>query len=92
VAEVSALALGPLELITLPGEPTMGSAQMLARLTGATGVLGLSGDYLGYLETPELVAQGAGESKRQYYSSTLLERLGTAARAAAEAARFTPEP
>ena len=92
VAEVNALALGPLELITLPGEPTMSSAQVLARLTGATGVLGLSGDYLGYVETPELVAQAAGESKRQYYGSMLLDRLGTAARAAAQAARFTPEP
>ncbi len=92
VAEVSALALGPLELLTLPGEPTTGSGQVLAQRTGATAVLGLSGDYLGYVETPELVAQAAGESKRQYYGSTLLERLGTAARMAAEAAGFSPEP
>ncbi|HYI01114.1 hypothetical protein [Hyalangium sp.] len=92
VAEVSALALGPLELITLPGEPTTGAGQVLAGRTGATGVLGLSGDYLGYMETPELVAQGAGESRRQYYGSSLLERLGAAAQLAAEAAGFTPEP
>jgi len=92
VAEVNALALGPLELLTLPGEPTTGAGQVLAASTGATGVLGLSGDYLGYMETPELVAQAAGESKRQYYGATLLERLGAAARMAAEAAGFTPEP
>jgi neutral ceramidase len=92
VAEVSALALGPLELITLPGEPTTGAGQVLAGRTGATGVLGLSGDYLGYMETPELVAQGAGESRRQYYGSSLLERLGAAAQLAAEAAGFTPVP
>jgi hypothetical protein len=92
VAEVSALALGPLELIALPGEPTVGSGQVLAQRTGATGVLGLSGDYLGYVETPELVNQAAGESRRQYYGPTLLERLGTAAQMAAEAAGFTPGP
>jgi hypothetical protein len=92
VAEVSALTLGPIELLTLPGEPTVGSGQVLVQRTGATGVLGLSGDYLGYVETPELVAQAAGESKRQYYGSTLLERLGAAAQIAAEAAGFTPEP
>jgi neutral ceramidase len=92
VAEVSALALGPLELISLPGEPTVGSGQVLAQRTGATGVLGLSGDYLGYVETPELVNQAAGESRRQYYGPTLLERLSTAAQIAAEAAGFTPGP
>jgi len=92
VAEVSALALGPLELLTLPGEPTTDAGHVLTASTGATGVLGLSGDYLGYMETPELVAQQAGESKRQYYGLTLLKRLEAAARMAAEAAGFTPEP
>ena len=92
VAEVSALTLGPLELLTLPGEPTTGAGQLLTASTGATGVLGLSGDYLGYMETPELVAQQAGESKRQYYGRTLLSRMEAAARMAAEAAGFTPEP
>jgi hypothetical protein len=92
VAEVSALVLGPLELLTLPGEPTTGAGHMLTASTGATGVLALSGDYLGYMETPELVAQQAGESQRQYYGPTLLKRLEAAARMAAEAAGFTPEP
>jgi hypothetical protein len=92
VAEVSALTLGPLELLTLPGEPTTGAGQVLAQRTGATGVLGLSGDYLGYVETSELVAQGAGESRRQYYGPALLERLSAAAQLAAQAAGFTPEP
>ncbi|MBN1203713.1 MAG: neutral/alkaline non-lysosomal ceramidase N-terminal domain-containing protein [Myxococcaceae bacterium] len=92
VAEVSALALGPLELLTLPGEPTTGAGLALIRRTGATRVLGLSGDYLGYVETPELVAQSTGESKRQYYGPTLLDRLGAAAQLASEAAGFTREP
>jgi hypothetical protein len=92
VAEVSALALGPLELLTIPGEPTMAAGQALRQRTGATGVLGLSADYLGYVETPELVAQAAGESKRQYYGAKLLERLGAAAQLASETAGFTVEP
>jgi hypothetical protein len=92
VAEVSALALGPLELLTIPGEPSTGAGQVLTRRTGATRVLGLSADYLGYVETPELVAQAAGESKRQYYGAALLERLGAAAQLAAEAAGFSREP
>lgn len=91
-AEVSALVLGPLELLTVPGEPTTGAGQVLDRRTGATGVLGLSGDYVGYVETPELVAQSAGESKRQYYGGALLERMGNAAQLASEAAGFTREP
>jgi neutral ceramidase len=88
---VSALTLGPLELITLPGEPTTGAGRVLTASTGATGVLGLSGGYLGYVETPELVAQSAGESQRQYYGPTLLTRMEAAAKLAAEAAGFTPE-
>jgi neutral ceramidase len=90
-AEVSALALGPLELLALPGEPTTGAGRVLRQSTGATGVLGLASDYVGYVETPELVAEAAGESKRQYYGATLLDRLGAAAQLAAEAAGFSRE-
>ena len=83
---------GPWRCITLPGEPTVGASQVLARRTGATRVLGLAEDYLGYVETPELVARAAGESKRQYYGPRLLEDLGAAAQLAAETAGFTREP
>jgi neutral ceramidase len=92
VAEVSALTLGPLELLTVPGEPTMGASQALLQRTGATGVLGLASDYIGYVETPELVAKAEGESKRQYYGAMLLERLGAAAELASKTAGFTVEP
>ncbi len=91
-AEVSAVAVGPLELLLLPGEPTVGAGDVLARRTGATGVLGLADGYLGYVETPERVKEGSGESLRQYYGPVLLERLGTGAQLAAEAAGFTREP
>ncbi|MCP3164809.1 neutral/alkaline non-lysosomal ceramidase N-terminal domain-containing protein [Myxococcus qinghaiensis] len=89
VAEVAALVLGPLELVTVPGEPTVDAGAELVRRTGASGVLGLVGGYVGYVETPELVGQGSGESRRQYFGPVLLERLGEAAELAASTAGFT---
>jgi neutral ceramidase len=88
-AEVGALVLGPLELLLFPGEPTVGAGAELARRTGASGVLGLADGYVGYVETPERVAAGEGESRRQYFAPALLERLGAGAELAAQAAGFT---
>ncbi|HEX8439037.1 neutral/alkaline non-lysosomal ceramidase N-terminal domain-containing protein [Archangium sp.] len=89
VTEVGALTLGPLELLMLPGEPTVGAGSVLLRRTGATGVLGLADGYVGYVETPERVEAGEGEARRQYFGPALLERLGTGAELAAQAAGFT---
>lgn len=89
VAEVTALALGPLEWLGVPGEPTTGAGAELVRRTGATRVLGLVDGYLGYVETADLVNEGQGESRRQYFGPGLLERLGVAAELAAETAGFT---
>ncbi|MBN9688156.1 MULTISPECIES: neutral/alkaline non-lysosomal ceramidase N-terminal domain-containing protein [unclassified Corallococcus] len=89
-AEVDALALGPLELLSIPGEPTVDAGRALAGLTGATHVLGLANGYVGYLDTPEKVKAGQGESRRQYFGPVLLERLGTAARVASDSAGFSP--
>ncbi|MCE9672414.1 neutral/alkaline non-lysosomal ceramidase N-terminal domain-containing protein [Myxococcus stipitatus] len=89
VAEVSALVLGPLELVTVPGEPTVDAGAELVRRTGASGVLGLVGGYVGYVESPALVRDGAGESRRQYFGPVLLDRLGAAAELAANTAGFT---
>ena len=89
-AEVDALALGPLELLALPGEPTMARGRGRWRtLTGATHVLGLANGYVGYLDTPELVLGGQGESRRQYFGPALLERLGAAARVASGTVGFS---
>ncbi|HEY0094715.1 MAG TPA: hypothetical protein VGB96_10335, partial [Archangium sp.] len=88
--EVGALVLGPLELVLIPGEPTVGAGAVLARRTGATGVLGLADGYVGYVETPEAVRAREGEARRQYFGATLLEQLGAGAEVAARAAGFTP--
>jgi hypothetical protein len=88
-AEVGALAVGPLELLMLPGEPTVGAGSLLVRRTGATGVLGLADGYVGYVETPERVEAREGEARRQYFGPALLDRLGTGAELAAQAAGFT---
>jgi hypothetical protein len=86
---VGALVLGPLELLTLPGEPTVGAGTELLRRTGGTGVLGLADSYVGYVETPERVAARQGESHHQYFTPALLDRLGAAAELAAQAAGFS---
>lgn len=89
VAEVGALALGPLELLAVPGEPTVDAGAVLVGRTGATGVLGLADGYVGYVEAPELVKDRRGESMRQYFGPALLERLAVAAELAAKTAGFS---
>ncbi|MBJ6761285.1 neutral/alkaline non-lysosomal ceramidase N-terminal domain-containing protein [Myxococcaceae bacterium JPH2] len=88
-AEVDALRLGPLSLVTVPGEPTTGAGVELRERTGATHVLALANGYVGYVDTPELVRAHEGESMRQYFGAGLLERLNVAAQVAADAAGFT---
>lgn len=87
-AELSALQLGPVKLLLLPGEPTPGAAEVLRRETGAQQVVALTDGYLGYVETPELVASGIGESKRQYFRAQLLGELARAARFASSKMGF----
>ncbi|MFB1479417.1 neutral/alkaline non-lysosomal ceramidase N-terminal domain-containing protein [Corallococcus sp. RDP092CA] len=89
-AEVDALVLGPLELLSIPGEPTVGAGRRLADASGASHVLGLANGYVGYVDTPEQVRAGQGESRRQYFGPALLERLDAAARVAAGAVGFSP--
>ncbi|WP_338870321.1 neutral/alkaline non-lysosomal ceramidase N-terminal domain-containing protein [Myxococcus stipitatus] len=87
-AEVAALVLGPLQLVTVPGEPTVDAGAELVRRTGASGVMGLAGGYVGYVEAPSLVRAEQGESRRQYFGPTLLDQLGAAAELAASTAGF----
>jgi hypothetical protein len=78
-AELSLLALGDLQLVAVPFE--VGAEAALALEEAGLGrVLSMGNDYLGYLETPGNVEEGAGESKLQYFDKALLERVAEAAR------------
>jgi hypothetical protein len=90
-ARVGALRVGPALLLFVPGEPVaaIGAAWRDALGDGAT-VVGLAGGYVGYVEPPERVARGEGETVRTYFGPELAERLGAALRAAADATRDAP--
>ncbi len=78
-AHLTAVRLGALTLIAVPGEPV---AEVGRRWREAAGpgseVLALAGDYLGYVETSERMAEAAGETVRTYYGPELAERLAGA--------------
>ncbi len=86
-ATVSMLALGPLTLLAVPGEPTAGAATRLEQASGATRTVSLVNGYLGYVELPEHVRDVTGEAKRQYYGPELLDRLADAAKLAGASLR-----
>ena len=90
-ARLSVLRLGPLALVALPGEPV---AAVGARLRAAAGegaeVLSLAGDYLGYVETSEQMAEVAGETLLTQYGPELAERLVEAVKVAAQAVQEPP--
>jgi hypothetical protein len=82
-ARVSAVRLGPVTFLAVPAEPVadVGNRWREAAGEGAE-VLSLAGDYLGYVETSERMAEAAGETVRTYYGPELAERLGGAVRLA----------
>jgi hypothetical protein len=86
-AEVDALQLGPLLLVSVPGEPTSDAAREIQSASGASRILALSNGYLGYVETAERVKAAQGESKRQYFGSTLSSALASTAAAATQSLR-----
>jgi neutral ceramidase len=92
-ARLTAIRLGPLTLIAVPGEPVaeVGRRWRTAAGEGAE-VLALAGDYLGYVETSERMAEAAGETVRTYYGPELADRLTAAVKLAASAAREQPVP
>lgn len=90
---VTAVRLGPALLVAVPAEPV---AEVGRRFREAAGdgaeVIGLAGDYLGYVETPEHMAKQLGETARTYFGPELADRLDAAVRAAARAADGPPPP
>jgi neutral ceramidase len=85
-ARVSAVRLGPVTFLAVPAEPVaaVGRSWRAAAGDGAE-ILALAGDYLGYVETSERMAEAAGETVRTYYGPELAERLAGAIQLAAEA-------
>jgi hypothetical protein len=85
-ARVAALRLGPVTFLVVPAEPVAAVGRMWRDAAGeGTEVLALSGNYLGYVETSERMAEAAGETIRTYYGPELADRLGGAVRLASEA-------
>jgi hypothetical protein len=84
-ARVEALRIGEALLVAVPAEPVASVASAWrAGLPPGTEIVSLAGGYLGYVEVPERMAAGDGESVRTYFGPGLAVRLGEAARLAAE--------
>ena len=73
--ELWVLELGGCRYLLAPGEVTAASAKVLERAIDGVRVVSLTNGYVGYIETPELVRTGAGESKRQYFGEALLDAV-----------------
>jgi hypothetical protein len=73
--EVSAIALGPLVLLAIPGEPTYPAMKALLDKTHADRVVSLVNGYVGYVEEPDFIRRLDGEAHRQFFGPTLLEKL-----------------
>src|SRR5262249_2160254 len=83
-AEISALQIGPLKMVSVPGEPTPGAGKVLEVESGVQAVVALTNGYIGYIETPEVIGLRVGESRRQYFEPQLLATLVSGARSAVQ--------
>jgi hypothetical protein len=87
-ASLAAIRIGPVTLIAVPGEPVAAVGRRWREAAGpGSEILALAGDYLGYVETSERMAEAAGETARTYYGPELADRLAGAVRLSAAAAR-----
>ncbi|ACG75542.1 conserved hypothetical protein [Anaeromyxobacter sp. K] len=90
-AEVEALRLGGLVLVAVPGEPVSEIAEGWRRAAGpGARIVSLVNGYVGYVETPRMIAADRGETPRTYYGPSLAARLEPAVAAAAAAVRAEP--
>jgi hypothetical protein len=87
-AEISALQIGAFRFVFFPGEPTPGAGRIFEAESGAQRAVAMTNGYIGYIETPEIVRSGIGESKRQYFEPSLLPTLAAAARVAVQNLEF----
>ncbi len=88
-ARVEAVRIGDALLVAVPAEPVASvAAAWREGLPAGAEIVSLAGGYLGYVEAPERIAAGEGETVRTYFGPGLAARLGDAVRLAAE--RATP--
>ncbi len=87
-ANVEAVRLGSAILLAVPAEPVTAVGRSWRDAAGpGTEILALAGDYLGYVETSQRMAETAGETVRTYYGPELAQRLAGALHVAADAVR-----
>ncbi len=86
-AEVDVMRLGAVTFVAAPVEASQATGARLEVAAGAQRLVSVANGYLGYLEPADVVAQAAGESRKQYYGAAMLEALEEAAKLAGDAVR-----
>lgn len=82
-ANVEVVTIGDVTLLAVPGEPTALAARRW--LDGPrTRVVALADGYIGYIDAPERVRAGTGESPRAWFGPELADVIGEGLRAARE--------
>jgi hypothetical protein len=90
-AQVSAVQLGPVLLLAVPGEPVAAVGARWREVTGpGAEILALADGYIGYMETAEQVDARKGETVRTYYGPALAPRIEEALGAVVSAIRDAP--
>ena len=94
---ITVLTIGDLTLLGVPGEPTAEAAQRILAALPATAVagrrvrvVGLVGDYIGYIDTPDRVLAGSGEARRAWFGPELLDAVARGVAAGVSALRTPP--
>ena len=76
-ANVEVLTIGDLTLLAVPGEPTALAARRWVRPNELkTRVVALADGYIGYIDAPERVREGTGESRRAWFGPELADAIG----------------
>jgi hypothetical protein len=93
-ARVTAVGIGDVMLLTVPGEPTELAGREIMAALPATALAGkrvrivaLAQGYVSYVDTPERVREGSGEARRAWYGADLMSEVTDALRAAVGGAR-----
>lgn len=86
-AELSVLRLGKMVWMSAPIEASQAAGASLEAAARADRLISVANGYLGYVEPANVVAEGGGESRKQYYGAGMLGALEEAAKIAGDAVR-----